>query len=187
MNGTVCYRASKVTSYSPFPAEPFLCIYHWKRVLSMIIKAFNILLWRVRKIAVCSMAEFYVKPAEELVFCVLILICPVQSLEIPYFHFSGYAKRGQEKPLVKAAYRLYYRSNSRSFFFLEQKDPVVPVVTKTSLRSSGLKLSKNVYNIRVNFHSCPLCLSRLWERLPSLSWCLSWGCPPNRPQCKQFI
>lgn len=77
MNGTVCYRASKVTSYSPFPAEPFLCIYHWKRVLSMIIKAFNILLWRVRKIAVCSMAEFYVKPAEELVFCVLILICPV--------------------------------------------------------------------------------------------------------------
>ena len=28
MNETVCYSASKVTSYSPFPAEPsFLCIY----------------------------------------------------------------------------------------------------------------------------------------------------------------
>lgn len=78
MNATICYRASKVTSYSSFPAEPsFLCIYHWKRVLSMVIKAFNILLWRVKKIAVCSMADFYVKPAEELVFCVLILICPV--------------------------------------------------------------------------------------------------------------
>lgn len=65
MNGTVYYRASKVTSYSPFPAEPFLRIYHWKRVLSMIIKAFNILLWRVRKIAVCSMADCYVKLSQK--------------------------------------------------------------------------------------------------------------------------
>ena len=35
----------------------------------MVIKAFNIVWWRVKKIAVCSMADFYVKPAEELVFC----------------------------------------------------------------------------------------------------------------------